>query len=77
MRFEELYYGWHEGKLNQEEAARVLGVCSRTFRRQKCRYEEHGIAGLNDKQLAQASHRKAPVDKVMTLNERCRKSYRG
>lgn len=26
MRFEELYYGWHAGKLSQKEAERVLGV---------------------------------------------------
>ena len=51
MRFEKLYYGWHEGKLSQEEAARVLGVCSRTFRRQLCRYEDQGMEGLNDKRL--------------------------
>lgn len=77
MRFEELYYGWHEGRLSQEEAARVLGVCSRTFRRQICRYEDDGLAGLNDKRLTQASHRRAPVDEVMKLGDRYRRSYRG
>lgn len=77
MRFEELYYGWHEGRLNQEEAARVLGVSSRTFRRQICRYEEDGVEGLNDKRLTQASHRRAPVDEVMSLTERYRRGYRG
>ena len=77
MRFEELYVGWQEGRLSQEEAARVLGVCSRTFRRQICRYEEDGMEGLNDRRLTQASHRRAPVDEVMKLTERYRKSYRG
>jgi len=77
MRFEELYVGWQEGRLSQEEAARVLGVCSRTFRRQICRYEEDGMEGLNDRRLIQASHRKAPVDEVMKLTARYRKSYRG
>ncbi len=77
MRFEELYYGWHEGRLSQEEAARVLGVCSRTFRRQLCRYEETGMEGLNDKRLTQASHRRAPVDEVMKLGNQYRRSYRG
>ena len=33
MRFEEAYEGWTENRLTQEEAARLLGVCSRTFRR--------------------------------------------
>jgi transposase len=77
MRFEEMYTGWQEGRLSQEEAARVLGVCSRTFRRQICRYEEEGLTGLNDKRLTQASHRRAPVDEVMKVTDRYRRSYRG
>ena len=77
MRFEELYGGWQKGRLSQEEAARILGVCNRTFRRQICRYEENGLEGLNDKRLTQASHRRAPVDEVIALGERYRKSYRG
>ena len=62
MRFEELYGGWQKGRLSQEEAAQILGVCNRTFRRQICRYEENGLEGLNDRRLTQASHRRAPVD---------------
>jgi hypothetical protein len=27
MRFEEVYRGWQGGRLTQEEAARLLGVC--------------------------------------------------
>ena len=33
MRFKEAYGSWQSGGLTQEEAARVLGVCERTFRR--------------------------------------------
>jgi len=33
MRFEEAYEGWNEGRLTQGEAARILGVCERSFRR--------------------------------------------
>jgi predicted DNA-binding protein (UPF0251 family) len=40
MRFEEAYEGCDSGKLSQEEAARLLGVCERTFRRYLNRYEE-------------------------------------
>jgi transposase len=43
MRFEEAYGGWSEGRLRQEEAARLLGVCERTFRRYVDRYEEEGL----------------------------------
>lgn len=77
MRFEEMYLGWQKGRFSQEEAARVLGVCPRTFRRQICRYEESGIEGLNDKRLTQASHRRAPVDEVMRLTQQYRSRYRG
>ena len=77
MRFEEAYGGWQKGRLSQEEAAEILGVCSRTFRRQINRYEERGISGLDDKRLTQVSHRRAPVDEVMALGVRYKGSYRG
>ena len=67
MRFKEAHGGWKEGRLNQEEAARLLGVCSRTFRRQIDRFEEGGLEGLLDKRLSQASARRAPVDEVMAV----------
>jgi DeoR/GlpR family transcriptional regulator of sugar metabolism len=42
MRFEEAYGGWQAGRLRQEEAARLVGVCERTFRRYIDQYEEAG-----------------------------------
>ena len=60
MRFEEAYEGWTQRRLSQEEAARLLGVCARTFRRYIDRYEEAGLDGLCDKRLSQVSHRRAP-----------------
>ena len=47
MRFEEAYSGWNEGRLTQEEAARVLGVCERSFRRYVSRFEADGLDGLS------------------------------
>ena len=64
MRFEEAYGGWQERRLTQEEAARLLGVCERTFRRYVDRYEDEGLEGLVDKRLGQVSARRAPVDEV-------------
>ena len=43
MRFKEAYGGWQERRLTQEEAARLLGVCERTFRRYVDRYEDEGF----------------------------------
>jgi len=77
MRFEEAYTGWNAGKLTQEEAARILGVCDRTFRRYIHQYEENGQDGLLDKRITQASCRRAPVDEVLSLTERYRNQYRG
>jgi hypothetical protein len=65
MRFDEVFLRWTESRLSQEEAARVLGICDRTFRRYVNRYEEMGLEGLSDKRLTQASFRRAPVDEVM------------
>lgn len=67
MRFEEAYTGWTEKRFTQEEAARLLGVCDRTFRRYLMKYQEEGLEGLSDKRLAQISHRRAPVDEVIAI----------
>jgi transposase len=77
MRFEEIYLGWSESRLSQEEAALILGVCDRTFRRQIDRYEEDGMDGLLDKRLSQASARRAPVDEVMAVTDIYRKRHLG
>jgi transposase len=77
MRFEEAYGCWSEGRLTQEDAARLLGVCDRTFRRYVNRYHENGLDGLIDKRLEQISHRRAPVDEVISLTERYRKRHLG
>jgi predicted DNA-binding protein (UPF0251 family) len=53
MRFEEAYEGWERGRLTQEEAALLLGVCDRTFRRYLVRYEQKGMEGLIDQRLGQ------------------------
>ena len=77
MRFEEVYEGWDKGRLTQEEAAEILGVCDRTFRRYIDRYEQEGMEGLNDRRLSQASYRLAPVDEVMGLIDAYASRYRG
>lgn len=77
MRFQEAYTGWQGGKLTQQDAARLLGVCERTFRRQIHRYEEDGLEGLLDKRLTQASHRRAPVDEVLEVTDRYRQQHKG
>lgn len=77
MRFEEAYKGWNAGRLTQFEAARLLGVCERSFRRYRVRFEADGLDGLIDRRLEQVSHRRAPVDEVMALTDRYRDRHGG
>ena len=64
MKFEEVYGRTHRGGLSQAEAAEVLGVSDRTFRRWRDRYEAEGADGLYDRRLGRLSARRAPVDEV-------------
>lgn len=75
MRFYEAYEGWNEARLTQGEAARLLGVCERSFRRYVVRFEVDGLEGLIDRRLEQVSHRRAPVDEVMALTDRYRTQH--
>jgi transposase len=77
MRFEEAYEGWNEGRLSQAEAAQMLGMCERSFRRHLTRYEADGLDGLIDKRLQQALSRRAPADEVMALVDQYRNRHRG
>ena len=77
MRFEETYEGWNAGRLTQFEAARILGMCERSFRRYLLRYETEGLEGLIDRRLEQASRRRAPVDEVIALTEQYRTRHSG
>ena len=51
--FLNILHRWELAELNQEEAAELLGVSERTFRRWPRRYEEEGEAGLVDRRLGQ------------------------
>jgi Winged helix-turn helix len=77
MRFEEAFSDWQAGRLTQQEAARLLGVCERSFRRYVDRYEAGGLEGLMDKRISQLSQRRAPVDEVMRLVDLYQSRYAG
>jgi len=76
MQFAKAYSGWMEKRLTQEEAADLLGVSDRTFRRYVNRYDEDGMEGLLDRRLTQASSRLAPVDEVVEVARQYER-YRG
>lgn len=77
MRFEEAYEGFCSHKLTQEEAASLLGVCSRSFLRYINRYEESGLEGLCDRRMNTLSARCAPVDEVIALTDLYSSRYNG
>lgn len=77
MRFEEAYEGWTQNRFTQEEAALLLGVADRTFRRYLVKYKESGLEGLIDMRLDQISYKRAPVDEVMALTTLYRGRYYG
>lgn len=67
MRFEELYARRQRRDLTMTEAAEMLGVTERTFRRWSSRYETEGAAGLQDRRLGRAAARAVPVDEALRM----------
>jgi transposase len=68
---------WESAELNQEEAAELLGVSERTFRRWTRRYEEDGEGGLVDRRLGKASGRRVPADRAEEVERLYRERYLG
>jgi len=67
MRFEELYARRQRRELTMAEAAEMLGITERTFRRWSTRYEAEGAEGLADRRLGRASARAVPVDEALAM----------
>ena len=67
MEFGEIYERSERRELSQAEAASILGVGERTFRRWRDRYEAEGAEGLYDRRLGKASGRRVAVDTVMQV----------
>jgi transposase len=64
QKFRDVLSRWEHRELSAMEAAEILGVSERQFRRYRRRYEEGGLTGLLDRRLGKASARRVPVDKV-------------
>jgi transposase len=67
MKFTELLDRTNSRELSQWEAASMLGVSERSFRRWRDRYEAEGAEGLYDRRLGKVSGRRVPVDTVMAM----------
>jgi len=67
MRFEGLLDRHERGELNQEEAAEMLGVSERTFRRWRDRLRDEGPVGLRDRRIGKPSSRRAAVEEIQRM----------
>jgi len=67
MRFEELLDRHERGELSQVEAAEMLGIGERTFRRWRDRLRDEGPAGLRDRRLGKPSNRRAAAEEIVRM----------
>jgi transposase len=67
MRFEALLDRHERGELNQQEAAEMLGIGERTFRRWRDRLRDEGPAGLRDRRIGKPSSRRAAVEEIQRM----------
>jgi transposase len=77
QKFKDVLGRWETKKLSGLEAAEILGVSERTFRRCRQRYEESGIEGLVDGRLGKPSPKRVPVERSEWVVDLYRKQYRG
>lgn len=66
---------WRSGALSCMEAAEVLGMSERHFRRLRDRYEAEGAEGLIDRRRGRVSGRRVPVDRIEWLLTESRTRY--
>jgi len=67
MRFETLLDRHERGELSQIEAAEMLGITERTFRRWRDRLRDEGPAGLLDRRIGKPSSRRAAAEEILRI----------
>lgn len=67
MRFEALLERHERGELSQLEAAEMLGMSERTFRRWRDRLRDEGPEGLIDRRIGKPSSRRAGEDEILRM----------
>jgi transposase len=77
MRFEGLLARHERGELSQGEAAEMLGMGERTFRRWRDRLRDEGPSGLADRRLGKPSVRRAKMSEIARMLELYSGSYAG
>jgi transposase len=77
LKLRDVLSGWEAGRLSQLEAAEVLGMSERTFRRWSRRFEEEGEEGLCDRRLGRRSGRAVPDEEADQVERLYRERYAG
>jgi transposase len=77
LKFVDVFGRWEASELSQLEAAELLGMGERTFRRWSRRYEEEGEVGLLDRRIGKASGKRVPVDRCEEVDHLYRTRYPG
>ncbi len=77
MKFATVRGRWRGDELSQLDAAEILGVTERTFRRWCRRYEEEGSAGLLDRRLGKPSAKRVPQEWADRAEQLYRERYDG
>ena len=75
MRFEALLQRHERDGLSQIEAAEMLGVSERTFRRWRDRLRDEGPQGLRDRRIGKPSGRRAAEDEILRMLGLWRERY--
>jgi transposase len=77
LRLRDVFGRWECGELSQLEAAELLGMHERTFRRWARRFESDGEAGLEDRRLGRRSGRAVAVSVADQVERLYRERYLG
>jgi transposase len=77
IKFRSVFDRYEASELNQIDAAALLGITERTFRRWCVRFEEAGEAGLLDRRLGQASGKRVPNEREEQIEQLYRTRYSG
>ena len=77
IKFRDILGRYEASEFNQMEAAELLGVSERTFRRWCQRFEQDGEAGLSDRRLGKASGKRVPGDRADEVEALYRTRYSG
>lgn len=77
MKFISVRKRFRGGELTQMEAAELLGISDRTFRRWSERFGEEGAAGLTDRRRGNAAHNRAPEAEADCVEVLYRTKYAG